>query len=56
MAELETKLGKEMKPECTVIACRFPFPKWNEIATIGDGIDSVWIYKPAVVAETAAIK
>ena len=46
MQDLELKLSNEMKPDCTVVACRFPFPKWKEIATIGEGVDCVWIYKP----------
>lgn len=28
-----------------VIACRFPFPNLKPIATIGSGIDTVWVYK-----------
>ena len=46
MEDLEHKLNKEMKPDCTVVACRFQFPQWKEVATIGEGVDSVWIYKP----------
>ena len=46
MKDLEHKLNKEMKPNCTVVACRFQFPQWKEVATIGEGVDSVWIYKP----------
>ena len=46
MSDLEAKLEKEMNPKCTVIACRFRFPNWVEIATIGEGIDAVWVYKP----------
>ena len=46
MNDLENKLSQEIKPECTVVACRFPFPNWKEIATIGEGVDSVWVYKP----------
>lgn len=46
MTDLETKLSKELPPEATVIACRFPFPHWKEITTIGDGVDAVWVYMP----------
>ena len=46
MPDLESKLESEIKSDCTVIACRFPFPNWKEMATLGEGIDSVWIYKP----------
>ena len=46
MTDLETKLSKELPPEATVIACRFPFPQWKEITTIGDGVDAVWVYMP----------
>ena len=45
MPDLETKLSAEMKANCTVIACRFPFPNWNHKVAIGEGIDTVWVYK-----------
>ncbi|XP_050300131.1 ATP synthase subunit C lysine N-methyltransferase [Anthonomus grandis grandis] len=44
MADLEKKFIKECKPECNVIACRFPLPNLTPIKTIGHGIDTVWIY------------
>ena len=46
MTDLETKLSEELPPEATVIACRFPFPQWQEITTIGSGVDAVWVYQP----------
>ena len=45
MADLESKLNQEMKQDATVIACRFQFPNWTEVAIVGEGIDSVWVYK-----------
>ena len=47
MPDLEVKLAKEMTnpSTTTIIACRFPFPTWREIAIIGQGIDTVWVYK-----------
>ena len=32
------------KKQITVIACRFPFVKWQPIETVGTGIDTVWLY------------
>ena len=46
MTDLESKLDAEVKSSCTVIACRFPFPNWKEMAIVGNGIDTVWVYKP----------
>ena len=46
MTDLESKLNSEVKPDCTIIACRFAFPNWKEKTTLGQGIDSVWVYKP----------
>ncbi|ENN73238.1 ATP synthase subunit C lysine N-methyltransferase isoform X1 [Dendroctonus ponderosae] len=45
MNELEKKFLRECKPECNVLACRFPLPNMTPIKTIGHGIDTVWVYK-----------
>lgn len=44
MADLEAKLSQELTTDGLVIACRFPLPSWTPTATIGQGIDSVWLY------------
>lgn len=44
MSDLESKLSQELTPDGLVIACRFPLPSWQPVATIGQGIDSVWLY------------
>ncbi|CAG9772779.1 unnamed protein product [Ceutorhynchus assimilis] len=44
MADLEKKFLKECKPECNIIACRFPLPNLRPTRTVGHGIDTVWIY------------
>eukprot|EP00095_Tigriopus_kingsejongensis_P004388 maker-scaffold1394_size43558-snap-gene-0.8 protein:Tk04388 transcript:maker-scaffold1394_size43558-snap-gene-0.8-mRNA-1 annotation:"protein fam173b" len=46
MPQLEGKLAQELAPNASVVACRFPFPNWLPKDTIGEGIDTVWIYKP----------
>ena len=45
MPDLEKKLTKELLHESEVLACRFPFPNWIPDQVIGEGIDSVWLYK-----------
>ena len=45
MPDLEKKLSLELKRESEVVACRFPFPCWVPDKIIGEGIDSVWLYK-----------
>lgn len=45
MADLETKIKAEARPDSTIIACRFPFPTLPPIKTIDAGIDSVWVYR-----------
>ena len=44
MEELERKCLNEMQPGSVVAACRFPFPSLQHDRTIGEGIDSVWLY------------
>jgi len=45
MPQLEKKLDKELQAGSAIAACRFPFPTWVPAETIGDGIDSVWLYR-----------
>ncbi|CAH1774972.1 unnamed protein product [Owenia fusiformis] len=45
MEPLEIKLDKELQEDGQVIACRFPLPKWTPTDIIGEGIDTVWLYK-----------
>ena len=45
MPDLEKKLSLELKRESEVVACRFPFSRWTPDKIIGEGIDSVWLYK-----------
>ncbi|MPC12190.1 Protein FAM173B [Portunus trituberculatus] len=44
MPDLESKLSQELTQDSLVIACRFPLPSWKPTATIGHGLDSVWLY------------
>lgn len=45
MKQLEEKLDSELKAEGQVIACRFSLPNWKPVATIGSGVDTVWLYQ-----------
>jgi hypothetical protein len=45
MPQLEKKLESDLTPDSKVVACRFPFPNWTPNDVIGEGIDSVWLYK-----------
>lgn len=48
MELLEPKLG-ELKQDAHLLACRFPLPAetqhFEQIATVGEGIDAVWVYR-----------
>lgn len=44
MEELEFKLEKEVEAGTHIVACRFPLPTLKPIATIGSGLDTVWLY------------
>lgn len=46
MPQLERKLDQELRANSCVVACRFPFPTWKPLSVIGEGIDTVWLYKP----------
>ena len=43
--DLVSKLSQELTFDGLIIACRFPLPSWKPAATIGDDIDSVWLYR-----------
>lgn len=45
MEELKQKFTVELKPNSAIIACRFPIPNYKPVLTIGEGIDTVWVYK-----------
>lgn len=45
MAALETKISSEMKPNASVVACRFPIPNWEPYLCEGAGVDEVWLYR-----------
>lgn len=44
MERLELKLASELSSSAKVVACRFPFPTWVPEQTVGEGIDTVWVY------------
>lgn len=45
MSSLEKYLQDSNEREQTVYACRFPFTSLTQIDEVGDGIDTVWVYK-----------
>ncbi|KAK2588650.1 hypothetical protein KPH14_006416 [Odynerus spinipes] len=45
MEDIEQKFNTELQRDSVIIACRFPLPNKDPIATIGEGVDAVWIYK-----------
>lgn len=44
MENLEKKLLNECKNNCRIVACRFPLPSKKPLATVGSGVDTVWVY------------
>lgn len=44
MSNIEDMVSRENTP-FNVIACRFPLPNAVPLSTIGQGIDTVWVYK-----------
>ena len=52
MPQLEKKLAADLSDGSKVVACRFPFPTWKAVDVVGEGIDSVWVYKPPVKSRT----
>lgn len=45
MTELEKKFRVELETNTFIVVCRFPLPNSKPLATIGHGIDTVWVYK-----------
>ncbi|XP_015433147.1 PREDICTED: protein FAM173B [Dufourea novaeangliae] len=45
MQEIENKFMAELQEDCVIVACRFPLPNMNAIKIIGEGVDTVWVYK-----------
>ena len=45
MPELKVLFEKSLKPSSHIIACRFPLPHSQASLVIGEGIDTVWVYK-----------
>lgn len=45
MFDVEDKIVKEVQSDTIVVACRFPFPNITPECVIGEGIDTVWIYR-----------
>lgn len=45
MEELERKFLNELQKGTCIVACRFPLTKLKPIRTIGNGIDTVWVYE-----------
>lgn len=45
MADLEKKFLRESPNGSNIVACRFPLPNLIPIKTIGNGIDTVWVYE-----------
>ncbi|KAK3878894.1 hypothetical protein Pcinc_016523 [Petrolisthes cinctipes] len=52
MPDLEAKLEKELSSDGCVVACRFPFPSWTPTATLGEDIDTVWLYQRPKITVT----
>lgn len=48
MEPLLKKLSKEITDESLVVTCRYQFPVKHD-ATIGEGIDSVWLYNSQTI-------
>ncbi|CAG5128182.1 unnamed protein product [Candidula unifasciata] len=44
MEPLEKKLQAEMPSGTRIVACRFPLPSWQPVLTLGEGVDTVWLY------------
>jgi len=51
MADLEKKFQAELSHDSHVIACRFPLPSCVPDRIIGTGIDTVWYYSAARLAQ-----
>ena len=54
MNQLQQKLAEEMSTDARVIACRFPFESCTPTETVGDGLDSVWLYTRSDIRQSTA--
>lgn len=45
MPKIEEKFLTELEDGSAVVACRFPLPNLKADKIIGEGIDTVWLYK-----------
>lgn len=45
MEPLEAYLRSQNERESTIYACRFPFKNIKQIDELGEGIDTVWVYR-----------
>lgn len=45
MQDIEQKFLMELQEDVTIVACRFPLPSMYAIKVIGEGVDTVWVYK-----------
>ncbi|XP_053977667.1 ATP synthase subunit C lysine N-methyltransferase [Hylaeus volcanicus] len=45
MQDIEKKFIIELQKDCTIVACRFPLPSMSAMKVVGQGVDTVWIYK-----------
>ncbi|KAL8615224.1 hypothetical protein ACOMHN_050265 [Nucella lapillus] len=45
MQQFEDKLSGELSASGCVVACRFQLPSWEPVATVGTGVDTVWLYR-----------
>ncbi|CAG0885120.1 unnamed protein product, partial [Cyprideis torosa] len=45
MGELGQRLASTLRPTSIVIACRFPLPNAKAEFQLGNGIDTVWVYR-----------
>ena len=44
MTPLRKKMEAELKTGSRVVVCRFPIEEWKPSSTIGEGVDTVWLY------------
>ncbi len=44
MADLASKLKKEMRPGCLIVSCRSPINEYKSIFHLDEELDSIWIY------------
>jgi hypothetical protein len=52
MEELIKKFKSELQPNCSIIVCRYPLPHCKPISVIGEGLDTVWVYKTPLNKDT----